>query len=89
MGEVEDAFKKLNKEEFKKKYGGEKPDSDAHVVFSCQKGRRSQAALEIARAAGFKKFDAFNFFIIGNLCVNNFSSRHYIGGWAEWEEKTK
>lgn len=61
---MEDALKKLNKEEFKKRYGGEKPDSDAHVVFSCQKGRRSQAALEIARSAGFKKFvNVLNFLL--------------------------
>lgn len=56
VGEIENALKNLSDDEFEKKYGREKPDSDTHVVFSCQKGRRSQAAMEIARQHGFKKF---------------------------------
>lgn len=56
VGEVEDALKKLNNEEFKKKYGKEKPDSNANIVFSCLKGIRSNTAMEIAKTIGFKKY---------------------------------
>lgn len=56
VGEVEDALKKLSNEEFEQKYGREKPNSDTEIVFSCQKGRRSQTAMETAKQLGFKKY---------------------------------
>lgn len=55
MGEVENALKNLTNEEFKNKYGREKPNSQSHVVFSCLKGRRSEEAMEIAKKLGIKK----------------------------------
>lgn len=56
MGEVENALKKLDNEEFKKRYGREKPNVNTQIVFSCQKGVRSKKAFDTAKSLGYKKY---------------------------------
>ena len=47
---------KLSSEEFKSKYGAEKPPADGgNVVFHCGKGARGSMATEIAVKLGFLK----------------------------------
>jgi len=47
---------KLNAEEFKAKYGKDKPPVDgSNVVFHCGKGARGSMATEIALKLGFLK----------------------------------
>lgn len=55
VGEVETVLKNLSNEEFKTKYGREKPTSNSSIVFTCLKGRRSATAMETAKALGLKK----------------------------------
>lgn len=51
---VQDALK-LSPEEFKSKFGREKPSSDTEVIFHCMKGGRAQKAMDAAIELGFKK----------------------------------
>ncbi|KAL0984661.1 hypothetical protein UPYG_G00144860 [Umbra pygmaea] len=53
LGQVEIALK-LKPEEFKEKYGGEKPQLTDHIVFSCLAGIRSKSALDKAISLGYK-----------------------------------
>jgi len=52
LGEVERAFK-FNPNEFKSKYGFDKPSKDSEIIFSCLKGIRSETAANIARQLGY------------------------------------
>ncbi|KAI0453638.1 Rhodanese-like domain-containing protein [Xylaria acuta] len=44
----------ISASEFEERYGFERPDKDAEVVFYCRAGVRSRAAAGIAREAGWK-----------------------------------
>lgn len=53
LGQVNTAFQ-LGAEEFKEKYGGEKPRETDNIVFSCLAGIRSKNALDVATSLGYK-----------------------------------
>ncbi|KAG5454222.1 Thiosulfate sulfurtransferase/rhodanese-like domain-containing protein 3 [Clonorchis sinensis] len=54
LADVEQAFQ-MEPSDFQKKYGVTKPDkSDNNIVFSCQSGKRSLHALQIANRLGYK-----------------------------------
>lgn len=53
LGQVKTALQ-LSSEEFKEKYGGEKPQLTDNVVFSCLAGMRSKQALDAAISLGYK-----------------------------------
>lgn len=55
VGEVENVLKNLPSDEFEKKYGRNKPDTNFPLVFSCRSGKRSTMATEIATKLGFSK----------------------------------
>lgn len=42
-------------EDFKQKYGRDKPAKDTQIIFTCRSGRRAQQAAEIAVKLGYKK----------------------------------
>ncbi|KAJ8411502.1 hypothetical protein AAFF_G00163100 [Aldrovandia affinis] len=52
LGQVNQALQ-LSPEEFKEKYGGDKPVPSDHVVFSCLAGIRSKKALDEAVNLGY------------------------------------
>lgn len=56
MGQVNTALQ-LGPEEFKEKYGGEMPQQDDKIVFTCLAGIRSKNALDTATSLGYKKWD--------------------------------
>ena len=53
VGQVNAALQ-LGPEEFREKYDGELPQLTDNIVFSCQAGIRSKAALDTAVSLGFK-----------------------------------
>lgn len=54
MGDVPNALS-MDDAAFLAKYGIEKPDPEAPLVFSCRSGKRSLTALDKALAMGFPK----------------------------------
>lgn len=54
VGQVKTALQ-LSADEFKEKYGGEKPQQTDNIVFSCLAGIRSKQALETATSLGYKE----------------------------------
>lgn len=54
LGQVKTALQ-LSSEEFKEKYGGEKPQQTDNIVFSCLAGIRSKQALDAATSLGYKE----------------------------------
>lgn len=54
VGQVKTALQ-LSSEEFKEKYGGEKPQQSDNIVFSCLAGIRSKKALDTAISLGYKE----------------------------------
>jgi len=54
LGDVETTLKNLSNEQFKKKYGCDKPDKNTPLVFSCMIGRRSETAQVQALQLGYK-----------------------------------
>lgn len=54
VGQVKTALQ-LSSEEFKEKYGGEKPQQTDNIVFSCLAGIRSKQALDAATSLGYKE----------------------------------
>ncbi|XP_045465285.1 putative thiosulfate sulfurtransferase, mitochondrial [Harmonia axyridis] len=59
LGNVESAFLKANLEEFRQKYGVEKPGIDTLIVMSCRSGRRSESATQMLERIGFR--NVFNY----------------------------
>lgn len=51
---LEGALKELSDDEFKAKYGRDKPKEDQEVVFHCKMGGRAGRAAESAKNLGFK-----------------------------------
>ena len=45
----------LPAEEFKLKYGFEKPGKDQEITFYCRSGKRSATACDVAKRNGFKE----------------------------------
>lgn len=56
VGGVSQALE-LAPEDFRKKYGAEKPSKEALIVFSCRSGNRSKDALFKALLLGYEKYD--------------------------------
>ncbi|XP_060526317.1 rhodanese domain-containing protein CG4456-like [Cylas formicarius] len=54
LGDVENIFRSMSNEDFKKNFGRDKPNLDTMIVFSCMKGIRSEKAQIIANQLGFK-----------------------------------
>uniref|UniRef100_A0A1B0DMP3 Uncharacterized protein n=1 Tax=Phlebotomus papatasi TaxID=29031 RepID=A0A1B0DMP3_PHLPP len=52
INSVEDSLK-LSNEEFKEKYGRDKPAKEQEVIFHCRMGGRAGKATDIATALGF------------------------------------
>jgi rhodanese-related sulfurtransferase len=56
VDEVRQAFgAETSNDEFKAKYGVDKPKLDAYIIMSCRTGRRSQMALDILAELGYTK----------------------------------
>jgi rhodanese-related sulfurtransferase len=43
-------------EEFEKLYSRKKPTADTEIIFMCKIGKRSQKALDMSKALGYKKW---------------------------------
>ncbi|CAG9863629.1 unnamed protein product [Phyllotreta striolata] len=54
LDQVKDALNNLTADEFKKKYGCDRPEKNSLIIFSCKLGMRSAAAQEIAEKLGYK-----------------------------------
>lgn len=54
MAKVEEALKSSS-DDFKAKFGRDKPASEQEIVFHCKLGGRAQKAADQAVALGFKK----------------------------------
>lgn len=55
MAEVGDALR-LSEDEFKGKFGFEKPDKDDDLVFYCKAGIRAMGGAEQASSLGYKSY---------------------------------
>lgn len=56
MKDVENAFSDaMEPEEFKKKYGREKPPKDRCIIFSCLEGFQAQIAVDTIEKMGYTK----------------------------------
>lgn len=53
MGTLEETLK-LPDEEFKARFGRDKPQNDAEIIFSCKLGGRATKASEVAQSLGFE-----------------------------------
>ncbi|KAJ8936903.1 hypothetical protein NQ318_010930 [Aromia moschata] len=56
LGELENALKSLDEEEFKNKYHVPRSLPDFPIVFSCKLGGRAEKAMKIVLGHGFSKF---------------------------------
>lgn len=54
VGTLEETFK-LSAEDFKERFGREKPTADTELIFSCKMGGRATKAAEVAAGLGFSK----------------------------------
>ncbi|KAB0800700.1 hypothetical protein PPYR_06439 [Photinus pyralis] len=54
LGEVENALKSMENNEFRTKYGHNKPALETPLVFSCRSGKRSETAAKTAISLGYK-----------------------------------
>ncbi|KAJ8985645.1 hypothetical protein NQ317_015141 [Molorchus minor] len=54
VADLENVLKTMSHEEFRKKYGMEKPNFDKPIVFSCMKGIRSADAQSISQRLGYR-----------------------------------
>ncbi|CAG9860214.1 unnamed protein product [Phyllotreta striolata] len=54
LDELEDALRNLSVDEFREKYGINKPSKNHVIIFSCNSGNRSAKALEMADKLGYK-----------------------------------
>lgn len=59
LGEVENVLRDMPPEEFKARYGKEKPPLDFPIILSCRSGKRSAQAQEIANRLGFSNVKNF------------------------------
>lgn len=55
MGQLEENLK-LPEDEFKAKFGRDKPSNEAEVIFHCKMGGRAAKAAEVAATLGFEKY---------------------------------
>lgn len=53
VGTLEETLK-LSAEEFKERYGRDKPSNDTEVIFSCKLGGRATKAAEVAQSLGLE-----------------------------------
>lgn len=58
VGTLEETLK-LDEEEFKGRFGRDKPASDTEIIFSCKLGGRASKAAEVAKALGFDNSRVF------------------------------
>lgn len=54
MGQLEENLK-LSADEFRAKFGRDKPTVAAEVIFSCKMGGRAAKAADVAATLGFEK----------------------------------
>lgn len=59
LGDVETVLKNTTKDEFKKRYGRNKPELNDSIIFSCKLGKRSEMAQNIALMLGYKDIKNF------------------------------
>ncbi|XP_034104588.1 rhodanese domain-containing protein CG4456 [Drosophila albomicans] len=55
-----DAALKSSAEDFKQKYGREKPGNNADIIFTCRSGKRAKEAEAIAKNAGFTNIRVYS-----------------------------
>lgn len=55
VNKLETTLKNLNDDEFKEKYGKQKPAENFPLIFSCMMGGRAAKALTLAEQSGFNK----------------------------------
>lgn len=53
MGTLEETLK-LPDDEFKTRFGRDKPQNDTEIIFSCKLGGRATKASEVAQSLGFE-----------------------------------
>lgn len=53
MGALEETLK-LPEDEFKTRFGRDKPATDTEIIFSCKLGGRASKAAEVAATIGFE-----------------------------------
>lgn len=54
VGTLEETLK-LSADDFKEKFGREKPTNDTELIFSCKLGGRATKAAEVAAGLGYSK----------------------------------
>nr|CAI5851035.1 unnamed protein product [Callosobruchus analis] len=59
LGELETALKDLTDNQFRDKFGREKPDKQSLIIYSCLKGGRSAKAQELSQQLGYEKYVYF------------------------------
>lgn len=52
---LEDVLKNMSQEDFKSKYGRDKPGKNFNIIFSCNSGTRSAKAQKLAINLGYTK----------------------------------
>ena len=58
MGEVEIAFSdETTNEQFKMKYGKDKPEAETPIITSCKSGMRSEKAYNTLKNLGYVKYE--------------------------------
>lgn len=55
MGELKNTLKNMSAEDFRSKYGRDKPNLISPIVFSCRSGKRSDMAMNKAIQLGYSK----------------------------------
>lgn len=58
VGTLEETLK-LPDDEFKERFGRDKPASDGEIIFSCKLGGRAAKAAEVAQTLGFENSKVF------------------------------
>nr|CAI5851033.1 unnamed protein product [Callosobruchus analis] len=59
VGELETALKDLTDNQFRDKFGREKPDKQSLIIYSCLKGGRSAKAQELSQQLGYENVSSF------------------------------
>nr|CAI5851032.1 unnamed protein product [Callosobruchus analis] len=59
LGELETALKDLTDNQFRDKFGREKPDKQSLIIYSCLKGGRSAKAQELSQQLGYENVSSF------------------------------
>nr|CAH7765050.1 unnamed protein product [Callosobruchus chinensis] len=59
LGELETTLKDLNDNQFRDKFGRDKPGKECLIIYSCLKGGRSAKAQALSQQLGYHKYVKF------------------------------